>query len=64
MLAPASCIHLPLFIFTIDFLNIYLNISLSLDIPAGQYYPLGTIGTVPRAYDILGPTKEWKKMKI
>jgi hypothetical protein len=58
MLAPASCIHIPLFIFTIDFLNIYLNISLSLDIPAGQYYPLGTIGTVPRAYEVM------KKMKI
>jgi hypothetical protein len=24
------------------------------------YCPLGTIGTVPRAYDILWPTKEWK----
>jgi hypothetical protein len=22
------------------------------------YYPLGTVGTVPRAYDILGPTEE------
>jgi hypothetical protein len=28
---------------------------------AGPYYPLGTIGTVPRAYYILRPTKEWKK---
>jgi hypothetical protein len=30
----------------------------------GPYYPLGTIDTVPRAYDILGPTKEWKREKI
>jgi hypothetical protein len=30
----------------------------------GSYYPLGIIGTVPRAYDILGPTKEWKGEKI
>jgi hypothetical protein len=28
------------------------------------YYPLGTIFTVPRAYDILGPTKEWKGEQI
>jgi hypothetical protein len=27
-------------------------------------YPLGSIGTVPRAYDILGPTKEWKGEQI
>jgi hypothetical protein len=26
----------------------------------GPRYPLVTIGTVPRAYNILGPTKEWK----
>jgi hypothetical protein len=26
----------------------------------GPYYPQGTIGTVPRAYDIFRPTKEWK----
>jgi hypothetical protein len=31
---------------------------------AGPYYPLGTIGTVPKAYDILEPTKEWKGEKI
>jgi hypothetical protein len=29
----------------------------------GLYYSLGTIGTVPRAYDILGPTKDWKGEK-
>jgi hypothetical protein len=28
------------------------------------YYPIGSIGTVPRAYDILGPTKEYKGEKI
>jgi hypothetical protein len=28
--------------------------------PSSPYYPLGTIGTVPRAYDIR-PTKAWKK---
>jgi hypothetical protein len=27
----------------------------------GPYYPLGT---VPRAYDILGPTNEWKEEKL
>jgi hypothetical protein len=31
---------------------------------AGPYYPLGTIGTVPRAYGILRPTKEKKGEKI
>jgi hypothetical protein len=27
---------------------------------AGLHYPLGTIRTLPRAYDILGPVKEYK----
>jgi hypothetical protein len=27
---------------------------------SGTYYPVGTTGTVPRAYDIFRPTKEWK----
>jgi hypothetical protein len=27
----------------------------------GPYYPLGTIGTAPRAYEILGPTEEWEE---
>jgi hypothetical protein len=26
----------------------------------GPYYPLGTIGNVPRACDFLRPMKEWK----
>jgi hypothetical protein len=30
---------------------------------AGPYYPLGIIGTVPKAYDILRPTKEWEGEK-
>jgi hypothetical protein len=30
----------------------------------GPYYPLGTIDTIPRAYDILGPTKKWKGEQI
>jgi hypothetical protein len=31
---------------------------------AGPYYLLGIIGTVPRAYDILRSTMEWKGEKI
>jgi hypothetical protein len=31
---------------------------------AGPYYVLGIIGTVPRAYDILRSTMEWKGEKI
>jgi hypothetical protein len=31
---------------------------------SGPYYPLRTIGTVPRAYDIFRPKKEWKGEKI
>jgi hypothetical protein len=34
---------------------------ISLLLSSGPYYPLVTIGNVPRAYDILGPMKEWKK---
>jgi hypothetical protein len=34
------------------------------DRSAGPYYPLGIIGTVPRAYDFLGLTKEWKGEKL
>jgi hypothetical protein len=30
----------------------------------GPCYPLGTISTVPSAYDILGPMREWKGEKI
>jgi hypothetical protein len=30
----------------------------------GPYYHLGTIGPVPRAYDIFRPTKELKEEKI
>jgi hypothetical protein len=33
------------------------------DSKTGPYYPLGAIGTVPRAYDILGPTKASKGEK-
>jgi hypothetical protein len=29
----------------------------------GPYYPLGTIGTVPTAYDFSRPMKELKKEK-
>jgi hypothetical protein len=31
---------------------------------SGPYYPLDTVGSVPRTYNILGPAKEWKGEKI
>jgi hypothetical protein len=47
----------------ISYLNLRVLMITYVSRVAGPYCPLSTIGTVPRVYDILGPTKACKAEK-